>query len=61
MQQHNMLSSDWLTTTAYQHILENHQAAKDAQTPRHRDVDQPAGDPLCSFVLIKSRQKGSSN
>ena len=36
-------------------------AAANALSPRHRDVDQPAGDPLCSFVLIKSRQKGSSN
>ena len=32
-------------------------AATDAQAARHRDVDQPAEDPLYSFVLIKSRQK----
>ena len=47
----SVVSTTWTT----------HQAAADALSPGHRDVDQSAEDPLCSLVLTQSRQKGSSN
>jgi hypothetical protein len=45
------------TALQWQQQLGDQPARGDAQAARHRDVDQPAEVPLCSFVLIKSRQK----